>query len=504
MGGRSRRWTWVTAWVMVLLTTAAVRIQLASRHPCCQTGDTPVYVRLAENLLDHRMYSLDRAAPHGATSIRMPGYPMFLAMAYSLRRSDGFVRTMQALIDTATCVLVAVLAFQWASSERGRAAALAAFVLMAICPVTAIFVAVLYPETLFTFFVVASALMATLTIKARRHRGGMLFATGLLCGVAMLVRPEGALLSAGLGAILALTARGWARRSTRALALAHGAAFCLAFAVAVGPWTAWALLNSQRPLPSPHTVLPDGIVPNGYYMWLRTWVKNDTVIDSLIWKLPYRPITMDEIPDYAFDSRDEKVRVTSLLQGHNQSAYDAGRRAAPFSATMTAAGFARLIAPGLVSSDGELVMWTMRADDDAEFERIALERIRRDPLRYYLWLPIKRGSAMWFDRHFDYYHLGRWPELWRSAFRIFVIVCTILALVGAYHLVRARPTGSRWVVLVATLAVPRLILVSMLENPEPRYMVPLFPLAIALGGVAVASWSRGGDRLAPGSEHRRP
>jgi hypothetical protein len=478
---------WATAWVVVLLTTVAFRIQLASRHPCCQTGDTPVYVRLAENILDHRVYSLDRTAPHGATSIRMPGYPMFLAAAYTLRRSDDFIRIMQALIDTATCVLVAVLAFQWVPTERGRATALAALVLMAICPVTAIFVAVLYPETLFTFFVVATALVATLAIKARRYRAGMVFATGLLSGVATLVRPEGALLGAGLGAILTLTARGWARRLTGALALAHGAAFCLGFAVGVAPWTTWTLLNSQRLLPSPHTVLPDGIVPRGYYMWLRTWVKNDTPIDSLIWRLPYRPITMGEIPDYAFDSPDEKVRVASLLDRHSQSAYDASRRAAPFSATMTAAGMARLIAPGLVSGDGELVMWTMRSADDAEFERIALERIKRDPLRHYLWLPIKRGSAMWFDYQFDYYNLGRWPGLWRRVFRTFVIACTILALIGAYLLVRVRPTGLRWVVLVAILAVPRMILVSMLENPEPRYMVPLFPLAMALGGVAVAS-----------------
>jgi hypothetical protein len=92
---------------------------------------------------------------------------------------------------------------------------------------------------------------------------------------------------------------------------------------------------------------------------------------------------------------------------------------------------------------------------------------------------------MWLNSHTDYYRLDL--GLWVRAFHALVAVYTTMALIGAYKLVVSRSKGLRWLVLVSLLAVPRLLLLSMLENPEPRYVVPLFPLAIALGGVAIAS-----------------
>ena len=489
----SRKPLSLMAWILVLLLAAIVRFQLAWRFPCCVTGDTKVYVRLAENILDYRTYSLDPTPPHSATSIRMPGYPIFLAAVYSLQRSNDLVRVVQALIDTATIVLVAILAMHWVPAERQKpTAALAALVLMALCPVTAIFVGALLTETLFTFLLVATALAATLAVKAPRYRSWAMFAAGLLCGIATLVRPEGGLLGAGVGVVFGLTtARLFedqpvgATRFAEPRAILQLAAFCLAFGMSVGPWVTWTLLNSKWPLPSPHTVLPDGVVPYGYYAWLRTWVKDDRQTDALIWALGSRAIMISEIPDDAFDSQDERARVASLLHRHNESStYRGKERASPFSASLTAAGIARLNMPDDASADNP-ILWTMSPFEDAEFEKLARERITRHPLRYYLWLPARRVSEMWLNSHTDYYRLDL--GLWVRAFHALVAVYTTLALIGAYKLIVSRSKGLRWFVLVSLLAVPRLLLISMLENPEPRYVVPLFPLAIALGGVAIAS-----------------
>src|SRR5207248_1728704 len=45
----------------------------------------------------------------------------------------------------------------------------------------------------------------------------------------------------------------------------------------------------------------------------------------------------------------------------------------------------------------------MSPEIDAGFVELAQARIARDPLRYYLIVPLKRASSMWFDTHAQYY-----------------------------------------------------------------------------------------------------
>ena len=57
---------------------------------------------------------------------------------------------------------------------------------------------------------------------------------------------------------------------------------------------------------------------------------------------------------------------------------------------------------------------------------------------------------------------------------------------GAWTIWRARE-GGHVLVLLALLIVPRLLLLSWLANPEPRYTVEFFPFVSALAGVWIAS-----------------
>ena len=45
----------------------------------------------------------------------------------------------------------------------------------------------------------------------------------------------------------------------------------------------------------------------------------------------------------------------------------------------------------------------MMPDIDAGFAQIARQRIAFAPLRYYVWLPIKRAIALWFVPYAQYY-----------------------------------------------------------------------------------------------------
>src|SRR6185295_12461147 len=103
------------------------------------------------------------------------------------------VRVAQAVLDTGTCILIALLAFQWAIDEgRKHRAALIALALAAVCPFTAIYVATILTEVLTNFLAVAMVLTATLAFKSTTRRRGLIWwvITGLIAGLAVLFRPD--------------------------------------------------------------------------------------------------------------------------------------------------------------------------------------------------------------------------------------------------------------------------------------------------------------------------
>src|SRR6266850_339717 len=122
----------------------------------------------SRNVLEQHVYSHETEAPYDPSLIRLPGYPLFLASIYSVfgHTSNGAVRIVQALIDTATCGLVALLAFYWQPDEkRKRATAIAALALAAVCPFTTIYTATLLTEVPATFLVLAMCLAATVAFR---------------------------------------------------------------------------------------------------------------------------------------------------------------------------------------------------------------------------------------------------------------------------------------------------------------------------------------------------
>ena len=138
----------------------------------------------------------------------------------------------------------------------------------------------------------------------------------------------------------------------------------------------------------------------------------------------------------------------------------------------------------------------------AAFGEIARDRIKHGPLRYYLWLPLKRACALWFDTHSDYYPFtgtllplsdldhGTHQHIWLPFFTGLVWVYTLLGLAGGWLLWRSRDHYARtWLLLAALMIFLRLAFFSSLENPEPRYTVEFFPLVAVLGGIAIARLS---------------
>jgi hypothetical protein len=362
-----KKW-WV--FLALLIGAAGFRIFVAHRWPNDAPDDGRVYAQLARNIIEQHSYSLETQAPYDPTLIRLPGYPLFLASIYSIfgHTNNGAVRIIQALIDTATCAVIALLAFYWQPDEkRKRATAIAALALAAVCPFTTIYAATILTEVPVTFLVLAMLLSATLALRQTFTTEGTeesqsnkksfqrsLFwwlIAGLLGGLAVMFRPDSGLFLAAVGITLVVSglrpfwsavasvARHRFSFSNRASdptnnpkrrfalpapfkfsrTLAAGALFSLAFVVVLLPWT---IRNARvfhlfQPLAPSHGEMPGEFVPRGYQLWLRTWLDDERYVAPFLWSLDSDPIDIDDVPPYAFDSAAEKDRVAALLDKYN-------------------------------------------------------------------------------------------------------------------------------------------------------------------------------------------
>lgn len=545
-----------------LLVLAAISLTLASRLAVARylANDAPDdgrdYAQLARNILEQHVYSVDTQPPYQPTLIRLPGYPLFLAAIYSVfgHGNNAAVRSAQAVIDTGTCLLVAALAWFWqpgdgAENRRKRRAAIFAYTLAALCPFVVIYTGTILTETLATFLAVAMALTATLALKSESGRVSFIWwaISGLTAGVSVLMRPDSGLFAAALG--ITLVATGLARRSASgarpsrrwslsrlAAVAARAAVLSLGFAAVLVPWTIRneRVFHVFQPLAPAHAEMPGEFVPAGYNRWLRTWVDDPRYIEPLLWNLDDKPIDINIIPARAFDSDEERAHVAALLDRYNhapssqppEQRTDQGQAVAGASKTPMSGGAESPEGDnstdeggdessdsdagdndtdqgdqGDVEKPGEAPQVEMTPDIDTGFAEIARERIARAPFRYYVALPLRRASALWFDTHSQYYpfegelfpldNLDRdlHQQYWLPFFALLTWFYTLLGVAGGWMLWRA-PGHRRWLLLVALMTLPRVAFLSTLENPEPRYVVELFPFLAALGGIAAASIRR--------------
>src|ERR1700744_6229277 len=96
-----------------LAVGTALRLYFIHAFPEIQ-GDTLLYADIARNWLNHGIYGRTLLHPSEApliapTLVRLPGYPLFLALCFALFGQQNFqaVLYLQLLIDLATCLLIA-------------------------------------------------------------------------------------------------------------------------------------------------------------------------------------------------------------------------------------------------------------------------------------------------------------------------------------------------------------------------------------------------------------
>lgn len=527
--------------IAVFLTLAGLgfRLYLALRLPNDEPDDGRLYARIAMNVIAHRSYSIETEEPYSPTYIRVPGYPLFLAAVYSVfgHENNRAVRVIQAVIDTGTCWLIAWLAIAWAplawSTRQRRLLMLITLGAAASCPFSAIYVTTILTEVPTTFLVTACALTGSLAMKSTTagKSAGWWVLSGMSGGLATLLRPDSGLLVAGVGFTLVIIAAyrvarrrpsgtsdalGGAPRQVMTRALAYGAILSIGFAVAISPW---AIRNARvfhvfQPIAPAQANMPDEFVPRGYIRWLKTWVDDVKYTETLEWAIDEQPFHIDDVPNYAFDSEQERERVASLFERYNnpdsKTPAPESTRVEPPSQTVEATQ--QPDAPEDPSGDDtdstdaseeensdETVETPpaveMTPDIDAGFAELAQERITRHPIRFYVLVPLKRASSLWFDTHSQYYPFqgellplsaldtDTHQQYFLPAFGFLTWLYTVLAVAGAV-IIWLDKSSRRWLLLLALLVIPRMAFLTSMENPEPRYVVEFFAFILAVAGIA--------------------
>ena len=460
-------------------TLAAVALRLVFLlHFPGVVDDSRLYADIAMNWLQYGIYGITNSGHVMPTLSRLPGYPAFLAAIFSVFGWSNFraVLLIQLLFDLGTCLLIADIARR-IFSER---AAKAAFMLAALCPFLANYSAAVLTETLEIFFTALAldfAIFGTARLRAETEsqttsQSNMApwFGCGLSMGACILLRPDGGILLAAIGAYLFfLFVSAMIKRRKRVNAphlapiLRAGIILVITSLAPLVPWTLRNLhtLHRFEPLAPRYANDSDEPVMSGFNRWTKTWIVEYASVEEIYWNVPGDAIDLTRLPRRAFDSEQQRQETAQLFADYNQD-HD--------------------ISPEL----------------DARFAALAAARIHTARLRYYIWLPTLRIADMWLRPRTEL--LPSDPRWWEfndegvrlAASIVFGLLNLAYIAAAAVGFVRGRECHGLGLLFLFLLL--RSLFLGTLENPEPRYTLECYPVIIVAAAALFIGKSNRSDR----------
>ena len=435
-----------------LLLTLAAAVALRLLFIFCwgiATPDSEVYAEIAKTWLRTGVYGMHGATGAIPTYIRLPGYPAFLAVVFSIAGVDHYnaVRFVQAVVDVLTGFVVADLARR-VISQRAQAAA---FVLWALCPFSANYVAAPLTETFSIFCSALALLCVVIGLDSRSWKPWVV--CGLAVGYGIQLRPDGGILLIAIGLYLL-----WHMLRTSQWQRTVVAGALIAF-FALAPLVPWAIRNHRvfhvfQPLVPAAANEPGEFVAVGFGKWQTTWLVDYASIVDFAFKVDGEPISADDLPDRARGDAAEFARVKELFAKYNDNL-------------------------------------AMTPEMDAGFLALADERIKRAPFQNHVLLPAARAVDLWMrprnellpvDVHWWDIDQG-WPD---------VATGVVLGLVNLFYcaiaLAGLATRRIRYVGLLVGFCVVRTVIITLIQFPEPRYVLECFPAVMVLAAAAWDWW----------------
>jgi len=471
------------------------------------SGDSLIYGGLAKNLLLHGRYALIANGEIYPTLIRLPGYPLFLALCFKVFGMENYAAAawVQIPLELLGCLLLAACVRRIAPPAMARGTGLATLWLAALCPFTAVYAAEPLTESL-TLFMLALALWALARTHIRPGWSVALLFTFAVTSAALL-RPDGALVGIALAPafLLVLMRSGFNRPARRKdnlliftgrerawdgslrrvqpphkagrisqpspleesaldgsvpdssthrhLSPIRAALVCTLLALApFAVWTArnWSVFHVFQPL-APRYATDPGEDPHlGWENWVKTWCLDFVSTYDIYWNVPGGTLDLSKLPSRAFDSPAQYAETAAIADDYNAT---------------------NVLTPEI----------------DQRFARLAQERTEAHPVRSLLWLPLGRLADMilrprvenlpidldwWVYAHHHVETRFSWAYAGLNALYL------LLALAGFC----LRPRFWPWMLAYLVL---RSALLLTIEAPETRYTLEFFPIVFALGGIGL-------------------
>lgn len=424
------------------------------------TDDSRIYSDFATNWLQHGVYGTTQAGNIVPTDERLPGYPAFLAVLFTIFGVGNFraVMLVQILVDLCTCFVIADLARRTISDRAARIA----FVLAALCPFLANYASAVLTETLEVFFTVVALDCAAAgfdRLQREQVRFTAWAGSGLSIAACILLRPDGGILLGALGLYLAVVAgRHW-RTNLSPVPVIKSAILVLLFAlVPLAPWTIRNLrtLHHFQPLAPRYATSNEDLAPRGFNRWAGTWIVDYASVEEIYWNVPGDKIDSDKLPSRAVDSASQRYTTLALIADYNQSA-------------------------------------ELTRELDARFGALAAQRIGEHPLRYYVLLPVLRIADMWLRprtellpsdvRWWEFNDDPKWSIL-AVSFGLLNLIYVVAALGAMIH----RFSAIRYGGLLLGFLLLRSAFLGTLENPEPRYTLECYSVLIVFAAKAISDF----------------
>jgi hypothetical protein len=457
---------WPRRWLLWIAAGLALRL-LFLYFPRPGDDDTLDYLELGHNLFHHGIYGMTEGASVVPSLYRLPGYPIFLAIFEQLFARiwpNAWLNTVyvvQMIADLAGGLLLAAFARRYLS-PRGAEIALA---LAMLCPFTAAYVGIALTESLSIFAVALGIYAAGRALAAEFSGAGdawSLVLAGCAAALAMLLRPDGLVLFVALAGglfwyILRRAATVSLGQSAFRRALAAASLFCVVAVLPLVPWTVrnYATFHVFQPL-APRYADPGEVSIAGARRWLRTWTVEYVSTANVCWNFPGDTIDLADLPPRAFDSPQQRAQTIALIDEYNRET---------------------ILTPHL----------------EAAFTALANQRIRDNPFRYYAALPLLRIADMLFRPRTEAFYLDvfwwRWSEHPGQT-----MISILLGLINLFYIGAAAWAFLRgrvpWALTLGGYVVLRCLLLGIMENPEPRYTLVLFPVFIVAAAAAFSPTPR--------------
>ena len=316
-------------------------------------GDFDVYSTVAKNIL--RGCGVSLSDPLSTECIAHfggnhgPGYDAFIASVwYFFNESNNAVRIIQSLIYS-SFIIYFLIAIQKFINNKNFLILFG--ITLSLSPLLVAWPRYVQTETLaiaFTIFTLSELLFSLNEKKVR------VFSISLALTLATWIRLDNIFLTIPV-AICCLYIHGIKK------GILHGAV--IAFLLSLS-WGAWTIRNISVELPSlmpTNMIMPDGSrSPIGYLNWTKTWITHEYEKPGALWGVNRKNYLNIIIPEYAYLSKNEKIKVNVLLSDLKKV---------------------------------DQMPFPKHIDD--EFELLAKYKRENFPFKYWIENPIKRVYKMW-------------------------------------------------------------------------------------------------------------